>query len=130
MTIASLYVLAISSWATGATPPGTLITLTASARMGNTILATVQKQIVVISPAAYPRAVYVCPRNVWVPLELGPAPLGAQWTVDKQPRRPLGVTLVEPVDTLANGWKVRRADGTEGIQLVNESLFTEHGLVE
>ena len=130
MTIASLYVLAISSCATGATPPGTLITLTASARMGNTILAVAQKQIVVISPAGYPRAVSVCPRNVWVPLELGPVPLAAQWTVDKQARRPLGVTLVRRVDTLAKGWKVRRADGSEGIQLTDGTLFTDNGVVQ
>ena len=110
--------------------PGTLIVLAAAASLNGQVVAVAQKQIVVESPAVYPRAVFVCPRNEWQSLELGPAPLAAQWTVDKQPRRPLGVTVVRRVDTLANGWRVRRADGSEGIQLTNGGLFTEHGLVE
>ena len=110
--------------------PGTLIVLAAAASLNGQVVATAEKQIVVVSPAAYPRAVFVCPRNEWVSLELGAQPVPAAWTIGREGRRPLGVNVVRYTDTLANGWRVRRADGSEGIQLVDGSLFTDDGIVQ
>jgi len=104
------------------TVPGRLIVLAAAASLNGQVVATAQKQIVVISPAAYPRAVFVCPRNVWVP---GYMPITTpDFRINTGEYRTPGHTVVETISPLANGWKVRRADGSEGIQLTDGTLFS------
>jgi len=110
------------------TLPGTLITLAAAVSINGQPHARIDREIVVVSPAwvqAGRPTVYVCPRNEWHPLELGAQPAPVGWTVTKQTSRPLGVNAIIHCDPLANGWRVRTADGREGIQLTTGELFAE-----
>lgn len=101
----------------GSTPPGTLITLRAEAWADNCKRTNIERQVIVASPAGYTRPVYVCPYNQQLPGER-PA------VVDRPP--------------WAAGWKVKRLlnygagcpGEVVGVQTIDGSIWTEHGVIE